>query len=113
MLDITKGEAKALSDQPHTVAIGDFNIQQFVSIDLDDNAALERTISEGNANAALIVDAFNTYQKCGKLPSELLVELMRYKQAMKIIFADQGTYDIVLEAIGEAEMNKVNQLLEN
>lgn len=27
-----------------------------------------------SANADLIVDAFNTYQKCGKLPSQLLSE---------------------------------------
>ena len=63
-------------------------------------------IVENYANAELVIDAGNTAQKCGLLPSELLRQRDELKEAMKRIMFSSGTLKTVQD-IAEAAIKKI------
>lgn len=102
-LKITQGEWKYVNRLGNSHVLTDRKNVAAISKSISDQ-------SEERANAILISDAGNTYQKCGMLPSELLDERNRYKEAIDKIFESQDVYEFALQHLGEVEMNKVNQL---
>ena len=91
-LGITKGE----------VFLGDYQFSRNHSIielfhgidDIVDNSPYELTHEQVDANARLIIDTFNTAQKCGMLPSELLRQRDELREALIDMvwqFAYEGT----------------------
>ena len=107
-LGITKGEWQ-LDELTNGVSVSTKDVDDGGDIICDAPEYAEISMTRWRYNAALIIDAGNTAQKCGLLPSELLRQRDELREALKQIMFSSGTLktvqDIAEAAIKSTESN--------
>lgn len=92
-LNPTTGIATVSQELNAVVNISAIRIEQIA--DFDYVIANHKTIvQQGNDNAIIIADSLNTYQQCGKLPSELLQERNELIKVLQALYDSCNPRDV-------------------
>lgn len=90
MLEITKGEYKG--ERTGIIAVHPVGVKNSIGRNVATCNSLFIPESEMLANQSVIVDSLNTYQQCGKLPSELLRERNELISVIEQMFKDADVF---------------------